>query len=268
MKKFIENFRKIIRFVVTIFASREFAFIYALIGTLSQIAHTYFLTESISSFDGGFKIFQAVLVSTFISSSLLYFVAIADDTNTKENRRIIWAVNIFMVIEILINIYYYARHLIIDSAQWQLFDFIFAVLVSCLLPITIKLYASHIKAKDWILEIENSKNNNDEYSNNNNIIVGNIEEIENVISNKLNIFYLEIEDKIDTLRKDVSDDKLKDFIKQIFEDSLDSNVAEIFKKNQTLFLSQFENKFKMLQKMINDIKIDETKQLTEIKISE
>ena len=164
MKSFIERFKSFIRFIVTIFASREFGFMYCLLGTFAQVTHTYFLTESISSFSGGFRTFQAILLSAFISSSLLYFVAIADNTEGKESRRIHLAINIFAFIEIVINFYYYSRHLIIDSVQMQIFDFIFAILVSCLIPITIKLYGGLIKAREWMSEISTKKET--EYKNN------------------------------------------------------------------------------------------------------
>jgi hypothetical protein len=153
MKKIIDRFCRIIRFIVTIFASREFGFIYCVFGTIAQVTHTWFLVNSISSFSGNFQTIQAILISTFISSSLLYFVAIADNMDdSKEAKKILYAVNIFMIIEILINIYYYTRHLIIDSPEMQLFDFIFAVIVSGLLPVTIKLYGGLIRAKDWMKE--------------------------------------------------------------------------------------------------------------------
>ena len=122
MKEIIQKFRSIIRFMATIFASREFAFVYCLIGTAAQVAHTYFLTSSISSFTGWFGVIQATGVSFFISSSLLFFISISDGTTSKENRRITWAINIFMIIEILINIYYYSRHLLIDSKHIQIFE--------------------------------------------------------------------------------------------------------------------------------------------------
>lgn len=149
---FIFGFKKIIRFIVSIFASREMGFIYCLTGTITQIAHTYFLTSSISSLEGNWKIAQAVMLSAFISSSLLYFVVISDNEKTKESRRIHIAINIFTFIEIMINMYYYSRHLIIDSKEMQVFDFIFALLISCLIPVTLKLYAGLIQAKSWFDE--------------------------------------------------------------------------------------------------------------------
>lgn len=155
MKNFILNFKQSVRFLVSIIVSREFAFIYVIAGTIAQVSHTYYLTESISSLSGNWRSFQAVLLSIFISSSLLYFTAIADNEDTKESRKVHFAVTMFTIIEILINIYYYTRHIIIDNPDYQIFDFIFAILISCLIPVTIKLYSSHIRAKEWIIDIEN-----------------------------------------------------------------------------------------------------------------
>lgn len=150
-----KSFKKFIKSFVSIFASREFAFVYCLIGTFGQITHCYFLLYSVSSFDGWFRSLQAVVLSIFISSSLLYFVSIADkDDEEQEYKRITRAINMFMVIEIAINLYYYAQHLLIQSPQLRVFDFVFAVVISCLLPITIKLYANSIKAKEWLKELE------------------------------------------------------------------------------------------------------------------
>lgn len=147
----IENFKNLIRLIVSIFASREFAFVYCIIGTLSQTAHTYYLIESISSLTGWSKFLQAAGLSIFISSSLLFFTAIADnDEDSPDYRRIHLGVNLFMVIEIIINCYYYASHLLIKTSEPNWVDFIFAILVSCLIPVTIKLYAGIIKAKEWL----------------------------------------------------------------------------------------------------------------------
>lgn len=159
----IEKFKNLIRFIVSIFASREFAFVYCIIGTLAQTAHTYYLIESVSSLNGWGKIFQAIGLSIFISSSLLFFTAIADnDENNKDYKRIHLAVNLFMFIEIIINLYYYASHLIIKTDSIEIFDFIFAILVSCLIPVTIKLYAGIIQAKEWFESFkENNMENND-----------------------------------------------------------------------------------------------------------
>ncbi len=237
MKKIITRFKQIIRFIVTIFASREFAFIYCLLGVFAQIAHTYFLTNSISSFTGGFKIFQSVLLSAFISSSLLYFVAIIDNSESKENKRNKLAVNIFMVIEIIINIYYYSRHLIIDSKEVQIFDFLFAILISTLIPVTIKLYGSHIRAKEW--ELENFGNNKP---------IENFDKIDEIINQKVNDFLETFKNEGDGINiNELINEKIELIKKEILH-HLDNDVSKIFEKNQQLFLTQFENKCQLLLK--------------------
>lgn len=276
MKRFVNWFKRVIRFAVAIFASREFAFIYCLVGTVAQVTHTYFLTSSISSFTGNFKIAQAILISFFISSSLLYFVAIAEDKRldngkrTKESKRIFLAVNIFMIIEILINFYYYTRHLVIDSEQVQVFDFIFAVLVSCLLPVTIKLYANSIRAKEWLVEFDEQEKDFKLEESNEHII--RLEQIENYIDEQRNsafdfkghvdkLFSNWLKDNnLDVALPENLSQQLQDIVKTYVDDGsmftpevlskilneikdgIDTDIYDIFSKNQKLFLQQFENK--------------------------
>lgn len=284
MKSFIERFKSFIRFIVTIFASREFGFMYCLLGTFAQVTHTYFLTESISSFSGGFRTFQAILLSAFISSSLLYFVAIADNTEGKESRRIHLAINIFAFIEIVINFYYYSRHLIIDSAQMQIFDFIFAILVSCLIPITIKLYGGLIKAREWMSEISNKKET--EYKNN--IETKEVEIQHKEPEQQTEKFVEELIDLSDTPKIENNDSILKEqYIQQQIElainkrinefkelaenqeipeesintiidkkfesikDLLTEQILEKFETKQEIFMRQFTNKCKAIIKNIS-----------------
>lgn len=254
MKQVIERFKQIIRFIVTIFASREFAFLYCVLGVFAQIAHTYFLLESISSFQGGFKIFQAVLLSAFISSSLLYFVAVIDNSDSAENKRNKMAVNVFLVIEIMINVYYYSRHLIIDSPELQIFDFIFAVVISCLIPVTIKLYGSHIRAKEWMEELfQNEKLEPSDYVNGK--INNTIDEsfVEGFLTKYVNEYMTSVEFPTQQSGeegfnvKELIDEKLEE-IKAEMIGSLDGDIARIFEKNQALFLKQFDNKCQVLLK--------------------
>ncbi len=242
MKKIIANFKKAIRFIVTIFASREFAFVYCLFGIFTQVAHTYFLTNSISSFVGGFKVFQSVLLSGFISSSLLYFVAVVDNSDTKENRRNKIAVNIFMIIEILINLYYYSRHLIIDAQNVQIFDFIFAILISCLIPVTIKLYGSHIRAKEWEVDMENKKQE-----------IADKLTLEDALGDFVTINEY-IEDYINKKLTELPIPTINtEDLKTEILDNLDGDIAKIFQKNQALFIQQFENKCKLIIESKNKI---------------
>lgn len=278
MKSFIERFKSFIRFIVTIFASREFGFLYCLIGTFSQIAHTYFLTESISSFEGGFRTFQAMLISAFISSSLLYFVAIADNTEGKEGKRIHLAINIFAFIEIVINFYYYSRHLIIDSAQMQVFDFIFAILVSCLIPITIKLYGGLIKAREWMTEISNKKTESkNEISKA--IITQKFDNTDEELEQKIKETEKESEEKIEEKLVDLSDtpkienndstlkeqyiqqqielainkriDEFKELVKnqEIPEDSINTIIDRKFESIKDLLTEQILEKFETKQEI-------------------
>lgn len=231
---FISKFKTGIRFVVSIFASREFGFVYCLIGTLAQIAHTYFLVTNISSLTGGWKTAQAMAISVFISSSLLFFTAIASNDESKDSRRIHLAVNLFMVIEILINFYYYSRHLLLDNANVQIYDFVFGVLVACLIPVTIKLYAGLIQAKDWLEEFNDKSETVPEKE------LQSL--IEKTVSEQLSHIVLPEQEY-------VSDEHIREIAKQLFtnvQDEIDERVAKSFRQNSEIFLRQFENKLRYI----------------------
>lgn len=232
---FIAKFKTGIRFVVSIFASREFGFVYCLIGTLAQIAHTYFLVTNISSLTGGWKTAQAMAISVFISSSLLFFTAIASNDDSKDSRRIHLAVNLFMVIEILINFYYYSRHLLLDNANVQIYDFVFGVLVACLLPVTIKLYAGLIQAKEWLEEFSGKSNESVPEKELQSLI-------EKTVSEQLSHIVLPEQEY-------VSDEHIREIAKQLFtnvQDEIDERVAKSFQQNSEIFLRQFENKLRYI----------------------
>lgn len=232
---FIAKFKTGIRFVVSIFASREFGFIYCLIGTLAQIAHTYFLVTNISSLTGGWKTAQAMAISVFISSSLLFFTAIASNDDSKDSRRIHLAVNLFMVIEILINFYYYSRHLLLDNANVQIYDFVFGVLVACLIPVTIKLYAGLIQAKEWLEEFSGKSNESVPEKELQSLI-------EKTVSEQLSHIVLPEQEY-------VSDEHIREIAKQLFtnvQDEIDERVAKSFQQNSEIFLRQFENKLRYI----------------------
>lgn len=255
MKKFILNFKQTIRFTASIIASREFAFVYCIIGTIGQIAHTFYLANSISSLEGNWKTVQAVMLSIFISSSLLYFTAISEDSDTKEAKKIHFAVTMFTIIEILINIYYYSRHLLIDQETYQIFDFIFAVLISCLIPVTIKLYSSHIRAKEWIIDIEHDRKafvsdfESEEKNSTDNSLLS-----EDKVKELINPFIEQYQEEITQLRAELQESINPDNIEKInlwFENkiaTLDNEISKSFEKNKDLFLTQFENKIKLIIK--------------------
>lgn len=232
---FIAKFKTGIRFVVSIFASREFGFVYCLIGTLAQIAHTYFLVTNISSLTGSWKTAQAMAISVFISSSLLFFTAIASNDDSKDSRRIHLAVNLFMVIEILINFYYYSRHLLLDNANVQIYDFVFGVLVACLIPVTIKLYAGLIQAKEWLEEFSGKSNESVPEKELQSLI-------EKTVSEQLSHIVLPEQEY-------VSDEHIREIAKQLFtnvQDEIDERVAKSFQQNSEIFLRQFENKLRYI----------------------
>lgn len=278
MKNIILNFKQTIRFIVSIIISREFAVIYCILGTVAQVSHTYFLIESISSLAGTWRAVQATFISIFISSSLLYFVAIADDSDKsddgiKEYKRVNFAITLFTFIEIIINIYYYTRHLLIDQEQYQILDFVFAILVSCLIPITIKLYSSHIRAKDWILDIEHDKNA---------FVDSSIEKTlenhtednltEEAILELIKPFIQTFESELEIVKKQVNDashefettdeNKLNELIATKLDEvkkDIDTQISSSFNKNQELYLNQFQNKIKLMTtEYLNNIKNSNT----------
>jgi hypothetical protein len=278
MKKGILGFKAFIRFVVSIVTSREFAFLYCLAGTVAQISHTYFLVESISSLAGTWRAVQATLLSIFISSSLLYFVSIADDEDTEASRKVHRTVTMFTVIEVLINVYYYTRHILIDPLVLNkdpnlvgYFDLAFAIMMSVMIPITIKLYASSIRAKEWIEDIEHGrdatvsgdlKSNGDyfrpepgdiEYNGETHRMGGrrssgdvSADDVENVMRPLVEEFQKELL----SMKRDqvhVDEDEVELLVHKMFNDrvaTLDARMSEAFERNSGLFLKQFENKIK------------------------
>lgn len=237
-----------------------------MMGTIAQLGHTYFLTRSISSIEGWWGFTQAFLLSAFISSSLMYYTVIADNEDTKESRRIRLAVNIFMVIEIIINLYYYTRHLVIDPGQVRTFDFFFSTLIAILIPVTIKLYSGLIRAKEWMHDfMEDSKQIEAEVG-----VESDVDSSEKIaeLENRINQFNETIENLINQSAPStiISEDSLKAIIdgfnqellviktaltnsisKDTFDEkALSRKIEEVFEKSQKLFLMQFENKCKVL----------------------
>lgn len=243
---FIVKFKDFIKRCVTIVASREFAFIYCLLGTFGEVAHCYFLLDSVSSFNGFFKHFQAGVLSLFISSSLMYFVSISDSSDEEsEQKRIRRAVNLFMVMEILMNMYYYCQHLIIKAETMRVFDFIFGTIISCLIPVTIKLYSNSIKAKQWIQEIESRQTNDNENINQPNLSQepglskSDVQEIVNIT----------VEEKI----KEVEIPINKEQVQKTIEEVLDERLKQIHEDGYSVDDLLFESRLKsMVEEKVNE----------------
>lgn len=228
MKKIMINFKLSVKFLVTLITSREFAFIFVMCGIVAQISHTYFLVESISSLEGWYKTFQATLIAIFISASLLYFVSIApkrdpDGIEVDENViKILTAITVFTIIEVIINLFYYTKHLLLDENNnyhsEKLIDFVFGAMVSCLIPYTIKLYSSQIRAKEWVNEFS------DEFESK----PITVSEVEEALNEKLGEFDTKFEEKLQ-----IVDDKVSNGIEKI---------DNAYGKNQDKFMTQFSAK--------------------------
>ena len=264
MKKFLINFKSIIQFLVSIIASREFAFIYCVFGTIAQTAHTYYLLDGISSLNGAWKITQSILLSFFISSSLLYFTAISDSNDkSPSGKRVLNAVTLFMWLEIVINLYYYSKHIVIDTNNFDtnnLFQLAFGVLIACIIPITIKLYSSQIRAKEWLELDEKPKEISSEIQteifDNINLLAERNNQLDTNLNDLRSEFGL-ISSKLDDLKSEPIESEFgtnpKEYINNIVKESISENMGNInkeieqsFSKQSDLFTRQFENKIKFM----------------------
>lgn len=244
---FITRFKDIVKKTVTVVASREFAFIYCLLGTFGEVAHCYYLLNSVSSFSGFFRHFQAAVLSLFISSSLMYFVSISDSSDEEqEQKRIKRAVNLFMTMEILMNMYYYCQHLIIKAETMRIFDFIFGTIISCLIPVTIKLYSNSIKAKQWIQEIESRETPTNETANQ---------------PKEISTYGLDEKEIIEMVNKKIGELEIlsEDDVKNFIDSSLDERLKTLKEENNndegySVDDLLFESKVKaMVEKNVNEI---------------
>ena len=156
------------------------------------------------------------------------------------------------------------------------------ILVSCLIPITIKLYSSHIRAKEWIIAIEHEQSalvDKEETK---------IDIVQEIISNPNFSEYLEqssieeedfkepieneiIEEEIEELTEDkvlemvkpmiesfqkelkesgfTNKDEINDMIEsrlKTFNIDIDKQISDSYQRNQELFLQQFQNRLKVL----------------------
>lgn len=261
MKNFLIKFKNIIQFFVSIIASREFAFVYCVFGTIAQTAHTYYLLDGISSLDGIWKIFQSILLSFFISSSLLYFTSISDSNDkSPSGQRVLKAVTLFMWLEIVINLYYYSKHIVIDAiSNNQHPDFYqlgFGILIACIIPITIKLYSSQIRAKEWLeLDSESTENKLQQNLELEKVKVEFMEKItdiaktQNELANSFVTFKEEKESNFDlgTNPKEYINEMVNNTLNEKMS-TINKNIEESFNKHSDLFAKQFENKLQMMVK--------------------
>ena len=176
----------------------------------------------------------------------MYFVSISDSSDEEsEQKRIRRAVNLFMVMEILMNMYYYCQHLIIKAETMRVFDFIFGTIISCLIPVTIKLYSNSIKAKQWIQEIESRQTNDTENINQPNLSQepglskSDVQEIVNIT----------VEEKI----KEVEIPINKEQVQKTIEEVLDERLKQIHEDGYSVDDLLFESRLKsMVEEKVNE----------------
>ena len=129
-------------------------------------------------------------------------------------------------------------------------------MISCLIPITIKLYSSFIRAKEWLIDIEHNKDalqSTDLLESQNDLSE---EKMVELIKPLIENFEKELSDlkNIDNLNQEKIDILFENKIKQLNVD-IEKQISSSYQKNQDLFLKQFDNKIKVLtEKYINQIK--------------
>lgn len=145
---------KILQFAAN-FASRESAFILAIIGVLSQAAHTTYITYHLSSLDGAWKLIQAAMMALFFNGALLYFVLKGESGSDTQRKRYMKLVYLFAGLEVFMNLYYWSQKFIIESwpdASWD--KLIIALPMAFILPITLAMYSYEVRVEDFTDENE------------------------------------------------------------------------------------------------------------------
>lgn len=140
---------KILQFAAN-FASRESAFILAIIGVLSQAAHTTYVTYHLSSLDGAWKLIQAAMMALFFNGALLYFVLKGESGSETQRKRYMKLVYLFAGLEVFMNLYYWSQKFIIESwpdASWD--KLIIALPMAFILPITLAMYSYEVRVEDF-----------------------------------------------------------------------------------------------------------------------
>ena len=140
---------KILQFAAN-FASRESAFILAIIGVLSQAAHTTYITYHLSSLDGAWKLIQAAMMALFFNGALLYFVLKGESGSETRRKRYMKLVYLFAGLEVFMNLYYWSQKFIIESwpdASWD--KLIIALPMAFILPITLAMYSYEVRVEDF-----------------------------------------------------------------------------------------------------------------------
>ena len=177
---------KILQFAAN-FASRESAFILAIIGVLSQAAHTTYITYHLSSLDGAWKLIQAAMMALFFNGALLYFVLKGESGSETQRKRYMKLVYLFAGLEVFMNLYYWSQKFIIESwpdASWD--KLIIALPMAFILPITLAMYSYEVRVEDFTDE---NDENESEPSTNTNLQEDTLEQLKQQLASQLSKHY-------------------------------------------------------------------------------
>lgn len=140
---------KVLEFATKL-GSREAGFVFALFGVLSQTVHTWFITVELSSLDGWLRFIQAGVMSIFLNGALLYFILKGTSDDPAVAKRYRTLVNWFAVLEMGINLYYWAYKYMIEpwpEINWG--RMIIAIPFAILLPIVLASYSYEVRVDDY-----------------------------------------------------------------------------------------------------------------------
>lgn len=177
---------KILQFAAN-FASRESAFILAIIGVLSQAAHTTYITYHLSSLNGAWKLIQAAMMALFFNGALLYFVLKGESGSETQRKRYMKLVYLFAGLEVFMNLYYWSQKFIIESwpdASWD--KLIIALPMAFILPITLAMYSYEVRVEDFTDE---NGENESEPSTNTNLQEDMLEQLKQQLASQLSNQY-------------------------------------------------------------------------------
>lgn len=178
---------KILQFAAN-FASRESAFILAIIGVLSQAAHTTYITYHLSSLDGAWKLIQAAMMALFFNGALLYFVLKGESGSETQRKRYMKLVYLFAGLEVFMNLYYWSQKFIIESwpdASWD--KLIIALPMAFILPITLAMYSYEVRVEDFT--DESNTDNESEPSTDTNLQDDMLEQLKQQLASQLSKQY-------------------------------------------------------------------------------
>lgn len=236
---------KILQFAAN-FASRESAFILAIIGVLSQAAHTTYITYHLSSLDGAWKLIQAAMMALFFNGALLYFVLKGESGSETQRKRYMKLVYLFAGLEVFMNLYYWSQKFIIESwpdASWD--KLIIALPMAFILPITLAMYSYEVRVEDFTDE---NCENDSEPSTDTNLQEDMLEQLKHQLASQLSKQY---------------DEKIAQTIQEMHQLQI-SRIEGLNSKIESELSKYHENKFDLI--FDSKQNVGETKVLKDVTI--